>query len=92
MNEKVEIKAVEGKRWNLTKQDIQKWFDNQKSFLAPLGILYLGFVIAEVAKDGVGLGDFIPDNGAVTGMALYVLNGLYDLFKKWSDTKKYIIS
>jgi hypothetical protein len=88
--EKVEIKAVASDRFVLTKQDVEKWGQNLRAYLAPLGLIYIGAVIPSVMRDGFQLNDLIVD-GPVTGaMALYLLNSLYDLFSKWSDEKKYV--
>jgi hypothetical protein len=88
--EKVEIKAVKSERFVLTKQDVEKWLLNARQFLAPLGLIYFGAVIAGVGKDGFQPTDFIVD-GMVTGaMILYILNAFYDLFSKWSDEAKYV--
>ncbi len=61
-----------------------KWLKNQKTFLAPLGVLYLVFVIARVVDAGISLGDFLPTNEVVTAGALYLLNAAYDYLRKFT--------
>lgn len=91
----VKEEVVVSERFQLTKQDVAKWISNQISYLKPLGVfvglLYVGFVIPRVQDNGIQLSDFVPNNAVITSVALYILNGLYDLFSKWSDTKKYIV-
>ncbi len=76
-------------RFTLIAKDWSRWFDNQKSFLAPLVIFYLVFVISQVQHEGIAPSDFIPSNAVISAMALYVLNAAYDLLRKWSTEKKY---
>mgnify|MGYP001591989737 CR=1 FL=1 len=89
---KVEEVVVKSDRFELNKWDFKKWIENQRSFLAPMGVLYLAFVITNVGNQGISFSDFVPSNGILSAMALYVLNALYDLFRKWSDEKKYIVA
>lgn len=75
-------------RFELIRPDLSKWLQNQKIFLAPLGMFYVGSVIA-LASDGIGWNDFVPGNEVITAMSLYVLNALFDLFRKWSGESRY---
>lgn len=59
-----------------------KWLENQKAFLLPLAILYLGFVITRITESGVSLQSFVPTAGEVTALVLYVLNAAYDYLRK----------
>jgi len=67
----------------LTRERIDKWVFNQRRFLAPLVMLYVAFVIANVGNS-ISLLDFYPTNEVVTAIVLYLLNALYDLLMKWS--------
>ena len=82
---------VTNPRFTLSLPILAKWFSNQKTFLAPLAIFYLVFVIAQVGQDGVAPADFIPSNAVVSAMVLYLLNALYDLLRKWAGKNEYII-
>jgi hypothetical protein len=78
------------KRFSLNAEDFHKWLMNQKTFLAPLGMFYLAYVISEVGKDGISLMDFVPSNLVIATMVLYILNAAYDLFRKWAGEKTYL--
>lgn len=73
----------------LTQKLQNKWLENQLAFLRPLGIfialLYLGFLIPRIEENGISLADFIPTNGVLTAIALYIVNGAYDYFRKLSQ-------
>lgn len=70
----------------MTKTNRNKWIRNQIIFLRPViaftVVLYIGFVIPRVEKNGIQLIDFMPTNGVITAWVLYLLNGVYDYFRK----------
>lgn len=68
----------------LTEKLQTKWWSNQKSFLIPLALLYLGFIISRITKSGVSFEAFIPTPGELTALVLYVLNAMFDYLKKLS--------
>jgi len=73
---------MESKKWSLNSEEIKKFLKNTSIFFAPLALLYLGFVISEINKDGLQITDFVPTNPVIGAMVLYVLNVLVDFFKK----------
>lgn len=72
--------------FKLTQKVQTKWLGNQLDFLKPLGVfislLYIGFIIPRIEENGISLSDFIPTNGVITAIALYITNGLYDYLRK----------
>jgi len=82
-------KTIISERWELIPFEIKKWLDNQKSFLAPLGMFYVAFVITQVGTNGFTLSDFVPGNAVLAAMALYLLNAVYDLLRKWAGKHSY---
>lgn len=66
----------------LNYEDVQRWLQNAKTFLAPLALIYLPFVSANLS-DGLNASDFRPNELVLGAMTLYVLNTLTDLFRKW---------
>lgn len=71
----------ESKRWQLNRADVQKWLKNAGIFLAPLALIYLAFVKANLA-DGMAVTDFVPNEVVIGAMTLYLVNVLTDLFLK----------
>ena len=70
----------------LTKKLEGKWLENQLLFLRPLAVfivlLYLGFLIPRIEENGISIEDFIPTNGVLTAIALYLINAAYDYLRK----------
>ncbi len=75
--------------FQLTRADVNKWLINTREFLAPLGAIYFGFVIANLNDAGFAWSDFIPNNFVIGSMALYLVNILYDLSRKYSKITDY---
>jgi len=73
----------------IIRADIERWLRNQVTFLAPLVMLYVGFVIARIQELGVELVSFIPSPQEITAMVLYLLNAIYDLLRKFVQEKTY---
>lgn len=67
---------------NMNKLLLKKVGKNALVFLAPLVVLYLTFVIANM-QDNFALSDFVPNNATVGAMVLYVLNVFLDFFRKF---------
>lgn len=84
-------KVLISEKWEIISLEWKKWFENQKTFLAPLGMFYVAHVIAQITLDGIGFRDFLPNNSVLSAMGLYLLNAAFDLFKKWSGEKKYTV-
>ena len=61
---------------------LAKWGVNAKVFLAPLALIYLPFVTANIQLDGIQLSDFQPNQVVIGAMVLYVMNIILDWFKK----------
>ncbi len=70
--------------------DWSKWSWNMEVFLAPLGIIYVGSVIAmlHANQDIFTLSILVPDPLVQGAMVLYVLNSVLDLLKKINTARK----
>jgi len=64
------------------KKDWSKWLNNALIFLAPLGVLYLIFVQANIQGDGFEWSDFAPSREVVGGIFLYLINTVLDYLRK----------
>lgn len=69
-------------RWSLNQVDVQKWAMNTVVFFAPVAVIYLGFVV-ESLKTGFSWNAFVPNNAVAGMIALYVVNTLYDITRKF---------
>lgn len=74
------------KKFRLNKSDLEKWTKSALEWLAPLGLIYFGQVAVYIA-DGFSFQDFIPNNALQGALALYVVNQLYGLSKRFSSGK-----
>lgn len=70
------------KKWTLNNQDTQKIVKNAVVFASPVALIYLGFVLNAVQKDGFQVNDLVPSSEAVTVIVLWIINTLIDTFKK----------
>lgn len=70
---------------DLSAQDWQEWFKNLRVFLTPLALLYLLQVVAviQVPNHVITLMDFAPTQPTIGAGALYLLNALIDLLRKY---------
>ena len=75
------------KKWTLNSEETQKVIKNSVVFASPVVLIYLGFVLSAVQKDGFQLNDLVPSSEAVTVIVLWVINTLIDGFKKSSQGK-----
>lgn len=75
------------KKWTLNSEETQKVIKNSVVFASPVALIYLGFVLSAVQKDGFELNDLVPSSEAVTVIVLWVINTLIDGFKKFSQGK-----
>ncbi len=69
-------------KWQLNWIDWQKWVSNLAMFLLPVAVIYLGSVSVNL-QSGFSWSAFglsLPVQGAA---ALYVVNALLDLFRKF---------
>jgi hypothetical protein len=69
-------------KWHVNLEDIQKWMSNSLLFIAPVAVIYLGFVAMNINNGGFAWSDFVPDNIIIGTMVLYVINIAIDFFKK----------
>jgi len=65
---------------------MKKWFYSALEWVAPLGLIYFGQIAIYIA-DGFSIQDFIPNNALQGALALYVVNQLYGLSKRFSAGK-----
>lgn len=70
------------KKWTLNQEEIQKVSKNAVVFFSPVALIYLGFVLNAVQKDGFQVNDLVPSSEAVTVIVLWIINTLIDTFKK----------
>lgn len=72
-------------RFNLNTTDYKKWLRACLVWLAPLGILYFGSVLAllQVPKHVFSLQDLIPSTIVINGAVLYVIERFYDLSRRF---------
>lgn len=69
-------------RLGLKTIDFSKWVSNTIDFLAPVGVIYLGFVATQIADAGFVLQDFVPSNFVLGAMVLYIINVVLDFLRK----------
>lgn len=81
-------RPIVSKKFQLRSQDVGKALSNAKMFSAPLIVIYLAFAVANV-QDGVAVADFVPSNAVLTAGALYILNFLLDISRKWAGENRY---
>lgn len=74
-------------KFTLTAIDREKFLHNATLFLAPLVVIYLSAVIAEINNDGFQLVDFIPNTVVIGSLVLYVLNTTLDFLRKFVPEK-----
>ena len=72
-------------KWTLNREETQKVIKNSVVFASPVVLIYLGFVLSAVQKDGFQLNDLVPTSEAVTVIVLWIINTLIDAFKKFSQ-------
>jgi hypothetical protein len=65
----------------LPKKEQSKFLHNLQIFIAPVAIVYLTFVSAEIV-DGVSLNDFIPNQVTIGSAVGYLLATAIDYFRK----------
>ena len=70
--------VVISKQFSLNSYDFSKWLYNAIVFLIPVGLVFLG----ELTK-------LIPSDWQYGAVALYFLNLLTDIVKKWATTNSY---
>lgn len=86
----VETSMVSPSR-SLTGDDVKQWLKNTAIFFAPVALIYLLFVQANL-QDGVSVTDFVPNALVVGAMTLYVINTLIDLIRKFATQNTYTSS
>lgn len=79
--------GVYSPRFTLTTIDKQKFIRNATLFLAPLAIIYLSAVVAEINDNGFQVDDFIPNTVVIGSLVLYVLNTTLDFLRKFVPEK-----
>jgi len=77
---------MKSRKWSLNETDMKKWFYSALEWVAPLGLIYFGQIAIYIA-DGFSVQDFIPNNALQGALALYVVNQLYGLSKRFSAGK-----
>lgn len=59
-----------------------KWGKNTALFFAPVALIYLFFVQANLG-DGFTVEDFVPSQTVIGSMVLYLINVIIDFIKKF---------
>ena len=77
---------MKSKKWSLNETDMKRWFYSALEWVAPLGLIYFGQIAIYIA-DGFSVQDFIPNNALQGALALYIVNQLYGLSKRFSTGK-----
>ena len=77
---------MKSKRFSLNESDMKRWFYSALEWVAPLGLIYFGQIAIYIA-DGFSVQDFIPNNALQGALALYIVNQLYGLSKRFSTGK-----
>lgn len=72
----------------LNKADIQRWLKNLLVFLAPLAIMYLLQLSGSLQNGVLTWESLIPTTTTLGAIQLYVVNGLLDLLRKFTDASK----
>lgn len=69
------------KQWSLNKTDLKKSLRWSLVFLAPLGVIYFGSVIAVLNQPyhNFDLSDLVPSRVVQGACMLYIFDRLYDL-------------
>jgi len=72
-------------RFRLNSADVDRWVHNLKIFLIPVSTIYLTSLLATftVPTNIVELSDFIPSEMVKGGIAVYAINGLLDITRKF---------
>ena len=69
-------------RFSLNWLDWQKWISNTLLFLAPVAVIYFGFVATNL-QDGFSWSDFSINSITAGAIMLYVVNTVLDLARKY---------
>jgi len=70
----------------LPKAELSKWYKIAILFLAPVLIIYFGFVYGNL-DDGLQLSDFVPNPFVMGAVAAYILNEILAYLKRIVETK-----
>jgi hypothetical protein len=89
--ETTKVLAVTTEAGEMGKIGLKKWGMNALKFTAPLGVMYLSFVIANINIDGFQLTDFVPSAVMSGGIILYILNAATDFLRKLTQAQTYIV-
>lgn len=80
---------LKSKKYDLIKEDVKSWGKIALLFLAPVAVLYIGFVITNTGIDGFAWGDFVPNLFIQGVIVVYILNEVLALVKKYVQANKY---
>lgn len=72
-------------RFTLNGTDVDRWVRNLVLFLIPISTIYLTSLLATftVPTNIVEFSDFIPNEMVKGGIAVYAINGLLDITRKF---------
>lgn len=74
---------MENNQYKLTKTDRVKWLVNTGLFAAPVALIYLGSVQANITLDGFQWEDFQASTFVIGSMVTYLISVSIDLIKKF---------
>jgi hypothetical protein len=91
MSEEIkDLKIIQTGPGELGKAGWDKFKNNTIKFVAPIAIIYLGFVVGN-AQDGIQASDFVPNVFVQGGIATYIGGVLLDFFRKYTQEQTYIV-
>lgn len=89
--DKKDLKIVISDAGEIGEIGLKKWVKNLISFLAPLGVMYLGFVMVRISAEGFQLADLYLSEYEIGGIVLYVFNGAQDFLRKFYIEQAYVV-
>ena len=75
-------------KFQINQADLEKILNNALIFFAPLVLMYLYFVVANISTNNISIASFIPTQAVIGASALYILNVLIDFFRKYAKDNR----
>ena len=74
------------KELRLNKPELKEWYRVARLFLAPVFVIYIGYVLGNIG-DGFVWSDFVPNLFVQGAIVSYFLNEAFAYFKRLSEQK-----